>query len=85
MNTKQFSGEVAEVRLSHDFSVGETIATIELHDLMSKPHEVHYIAFEDGMLQQAREINPLDIITVTADFVNDKYWGRSIIGNRSIV
>lgn len=85
MNTKQFSGEVAEVRLSHDFSVGETIATIELHDLMSKPHEVNYIAFEGGMLQQAREINPLDIITVTADFVSGKYYGRSIIGMQSIV
>jgi hypothetical protein len=85
MNTKQFSGEVAEVRLSHDFSVGETIATIELHDLMSKPHEVHYIAFEGGMLQQAREINPLDIITVTADFVSGKYYGRSIIGMQSVV
>ena len=85
MANREFSGEVAEIRVSHDFTVDETIATIELHDLMSKPHEVHYIAFEGGMLQQAREINPLDIITVTADFVSGKYYGRSIIGNQSIV
>ena len=83
--TREISGKVAEIRLSYDFSVGDTIATIELHDMMTKPHAVHYIAFEGGMVQQARALNPLDIITVTAQFIDGKEWGRSIIGNQTIV
>lgn len=84
---REFTGPVSSITVKRN-QLGQRVVVVKMvkSPLVSKA--LVEVEFTDGMVQQARALNPGDEVTITAEWVFDKYFalrGLSIIGNESIV